>query len=291
MSRHAKSRQAAAMEATQAAETLLTWLHTQPKTAAAHRPTGDEPATPPEAEAAEQQAGTELAPNTLVPPKPADTAIPDGPAPDADRPHRHAPQRLPHPDWLLHRLCVSGSPADLAAFRAAAAGAGTIPWELDLERMAEDWFHLLMVPPAPAGAPAPPPRRLSLAGARILAGQLREAVAQRHALAMTQVGRSEACPFDLHALVPVPPAILQRGPDDPEALAWLWQRWGTTAALRHVAIDAEAETAMRRSRAPEEEPFVVTFWSADWTPWRALARIAADWPRLRFETRPIYEVP
>ena len=157
--------------------------------------------------------------------------------------------------------------------------------------MEEDWFHLLIVPPAPAGAPMPPPRRLSLAGARVLAGQLRAAVAQRHALAMTQVGRSRACPFDLHALVPVPAAMLQRGPDDPVALAWLWQHWGTTGALRHVAIDTEAATAMRCSLAQEEAPFAVSFWSADWTPWRALARIGADWPRLRFETRPVYEMP
>jgi hypothetical protein len=291
MTRGTKSRQTAAMEAAQAAETLLAWLHTQPKTADTHRPAADEPATPPEAAAAEQLVGTQPALNTLVSPRPADPAIPAGPAADPNRPHRHAPQRLPNPDWLLHRLCVSGSPADLAAFRAAAAGAGTIPWELELERMAEDWFHLLVVPPAPAGAPTPPPRRLSLAGARILAGQLREAVAQRHALAMTQVGRSEACPFDLHALLPVPGAILQRGPDDPEALAWLWQHWGTTAALRRVAIDTEAETAMRRSLAPGEASFAVSFWSADWTPWRALARIAADWPSLHFETRPIYEMP
>jgi hypothetical protein len=48
---------------------------------------------------------------------------------------------------------------------------------------------------------------------------------------------------------------------------------------------------MQRLLAPGDETFVVTFWSADWTPWRALARIAAEWPRLRFETRPIYEVP
>jgi hypothetical protein len=89
----------------------------------------------------------------------------------------------------------------------------------------------------------------------------------------------------------VPPAVLQRGLDDPAALAWLWQHWGTTAALRRVAIDTEAETAMRRSLAPGEAAFAVSFRSAAWTPWRALARIAADRPRLRFETRPIYEVP
>jgi hypothetical protein len=287
MNRHTKSRQTAATEATQAAETLLAWLRSQPQTAATCRPAGDEPAMPPQARVIVEQSGTEPAPDTSAPPKPAHIAIADSPAPD---PHRHAPQRLPHPDWLLHRLCVSGSPADLAAFRAAAAGAGTIPWELDPDRMEEDLFHLLMVPPAPAGAPAPP-RRLSLTGARVLASQLRAAAEQRHALAVAQVGQSQACPFDLHALVPVPPAMLQRGPDDPVALSWLWRHWGTTGALRHVAIDTEAVTTTRRSLAPGEAPFAVTFWSADWTPWRALARIAADWQRLRFETRPIYEVP
>jgi hypothetical protein len=193
---------------------------------------------------------------------------------------RHAPQRLAHPDWLFHRLYVSGPRADLAGFRGAAAGAGTIPWQLDLERMEEDFFHLLIAPR----------RSLSLAGARILAGELRTAVAQRHALAMTQVGQSQACPFDLHALVAVPAAMLQRGPDDPAALAWLWQHWGTTQALRHVSIDTTAETAARRALAPGEEALVITFWSADWTPWQALTRIGADWSRLRFEMRPIYEV-
>jgi hypothetical protein len=221
------------------------------------------------------------APDAPVSSEPADLVIPDGPAPGSDWLHRHAPQRLVHPDWLFHRLRVSGSRADLAAFRAAAAGAGTIPWQLDLARMEEDFFHLLIAPP----------RSLSLRGARILANQLQAAVAERHALAVARVGQSQACPFDLQALVPVLAAMLQRGPDDAAALAWLWQHWGTTQALRHVSINTAAETAARRALATGEETFVVTFWSADWTPWRALARIATDWPSLRFETRPIYEVP
>ena len=62
----------------------------------------------------------------------------------------------------------------MAAFRVAAAGAGTIPWQLDLGSLEEDWFHLLVNPAHPA---------LSLAGARMLAGQLREAVEHRHAVA------------------------------------------------------------------------------------------------------------
>jgi hypothetical protein len=30
-------------------------------------------------------------------------------------------------------------------------------------------------------------------------------------------------------------------------------------------------------------------WSADWTPWRALAQIGARWPTLQVEVRPTYE--
>jgi hypothetical protein len=281
MSRVAKSRQAAALATTEAAAALLAWLRSQPKKAAIDHPARDEPLTPPEPQAAVDQASPAPAPDTLAPLEPAETAVPDDPASDLDWWHRHAPQRLAHPDWLLHRLRVSGSQADLTAFRAAAAGAGTIPWQLDLARMEEDFFHLLIAPP----------RSLSLSGARILANQLQAAVAERHALAVARVGQSKACPFDLQALVPVPAAMLQRGPDDPAALAWLWQHWGTTQALRHVSIDAAAEAAARRALARGEDAFVVTFWSADWTPWRALARIAADWPRLRFDTRPIYDVP
>ena len=107
-------------------------------------------------------------------------------------------------------------PAVLTAWQHAAAGAGVIPWQLDLERLAEDVFHRLMAPPAPHR------RSLSLAGARILAEQLRSAAARRHDLAVARVGRSQACPFDLHALLPVPGTLLMRGPDDPAALAWLW---------------------------------------------------------------------
>ena len=120
---------------------------------------------------------------------------------------------LPDTDWLQHRLTISGPAAELMRFRAEAAGAGAIPWQIDFEQLQEDWFHRLM------GAPS---RALSAAGARILAQQLREASGRRHALAVAQVGRSRACPFDLHALQPVPGSILSLGPDHPRALAWLW---------------------------------------------------------------------
>jgi len=77
---------------------------------------------------------------------------------DQDRGVRHAPLRLAHPDWLHHRLLVAGPAADLATFRQAAAGAGTIPWQLDLDRMEEDLFHLLVAPPPRAGALTAPSR-------------------------------------------------------------------------------------------------------------------------------------
>jgi len=188
---------------------------------------------------------------------------------------KNAPLCLPQTDWLYHRLAVTGPTTDLAAFRQAAAGAGTIPWSLDPRSLEEDWFHLLA---------RPDHRELSLAGARILAGQLREAMARRHALAVSLVGRSRACPLDLHALVPVPAEILRLGPDHPDALAWLWQHWGTTEPLRHVAPSKVAPEPLPAG----QQALHLTFWSADWTPWRAFQQVGTDWPTLRMDVQPEY---
>jgi len=187
-----------------------------------------------------------------------------------------------HTDWLYHPLEIIGRAAQVIAFRQAAAGAGVVPWRLDLDRMEEDFF-LRLAAPSPGHA-----RALSLDGARLLAAELRDAVARRHALAVARVGQSSACPFDLHALLPVSAEILQLGPDDPDALAWLWTHWGTTQALRHVSADTEA--GRRRSPPSDAAVFVVTFWSADWTPWRALATLRARWPALRLAVTPSYEL-
>jgi hypothetical protein len=148
--------------------------------------------------------------------------------------------RLAHTDWLHHRLTITGAADRLAALRRAAAGAGIIPWQIDLDRMEEDVFHLLVAPPRPQL------RTLSVAGARVLAGQLHEAVGRRHEHAVAHVGVSQACPFDLHALVPVIDEVLQLGPDDPAAFALLWEHWDTTQPLRHVAEDIVASQGQRR---------------------------------------------
>jgi hypothetical protein len=192
--------------------------------------------------------------------------------------------RLPNTDWLHHRLTVSGPAGDLAHFRLSASGAGVIPWHLDLDRMTEDFFHLLVAPPAPQQ------RTLSLAGARIVADHLRAAVARRHGMAVARVGRNHTCPFDLHTLVPVPAYILALGPDDPVALDWLWTAWGTSQPLRQVAVDGDATSAERRRPGAGQGALHLVFWSADWTPWAALAAIAARWPALGFDVRPTYEV-
>lgn len=182
--------------------------------------------------------------------------------------HATTPLRPAHTDWLHHHLDVEGTETALGTFAARAAGAGVIPWHLDLDQIEEDAFHIL------AGAGA-----LSLYGAQVLAGQLRQAVGRRHGLAVNQVGHSRACPFDLHALLPVPPDVLVLGPDHPDAVAWLWRAWGTTEMLRHVT---------RRSKSTRTR-LCFAFWSADWTPWRALETLRTNWPDLRWNVRPRYD--
>ncbi len=88
--------------------------------------------------------------------------------------------------------------------------------------------------------------------------------------------------------MPVPAAILRLGPDHPDALAWLWQHWGTTEAPRHVTPLGSGKDSPPVFLAAGEGALRFTFWAADWTPWRAFQRIRADWPVLRFDVRPDY---
>ena len=195
--------------------------------------------------------------------------------------------RLANPDWLYHHLAITGPAEVLARFRAAAAGPGVIPWHFDLDGAQEDLFHLLVAPPAPH------PRVLSAAGARIVAAELHDAMERQRALALARVGRSRACPFDLHALLPVPDAVLALGPDHPDALTWLWEHWGTTQSLRRVETIPAPRSRVclpeEAASAPGQGALHLSFWSADWTPWRALAHLAEAWPALRFQVQPLYD--
>ena len=119
---------------------------------------------------------------------------------------------------------------------------------------------------------------VSLTGARILARRLREAAWARHEEAISQVGTSRACPFDLYRLVPVPFEILRLGDDDPRAIAWLWENWGTTWPLRRVEVVAPHG----------DDAFQVRFTSADWVPWQAIECLKTGWPALKFGVRAAY---
>ena len=266
-----------AEKAEDAADSLLAWIARQPA-----RKIAAVSANLPGSELPPSEVGRAA---TEVDPGPAATCASSRIDPSAGRLSRPgigeiAPaMRLPTPDWLHHTLLISGTPTDVGRFRQAAAGAGIIPWHLDFDRMEEDYFHLLV---------AAEQRSLSIAGTRIFARQLREAVARRHNLAVSRVGQSWACPFDLHALIPVPPVILALGPDEPQSRAWQWEHWGTTEALRHVVQHASPPADAKTDEG--KATFCLSFWSADWTPWRALKDLGLRWPALRFDIRPSYDL-
>jgi len=124
---------------------------------------------------------------------------------------------------------------------------------------------------------------LSLAGARALARQLRNAIETNQQRVAAAVGRVRTCPFDLHALLPVPDRILHLGPDDTASVDWLRLHWGVVQALRHVRLKTGGDRRLRRSARLEYE-----FWSADWTPWSAIQSVRRRWPALVFDVRPDY---
>jgi hypothetical protein len=182
-----------------------------------------------------------------------------------------------HPAWLYHHLTITGPAGAVEAFAAAARGSGVIPWQLDGAALEEDVFNL-------AAAQPPAQRRLSIEGCRILARQVRDRVEARQARAAALVGRSRACPFDLHALLPVPDAILQLGPDHPQAAAWLQENWGTADMLRHVAGRPDARPGRRLPR--DHAVIGYGFLTAGGTPHAAVSALAVRWPALRFVLRP-----
>jgi len=181
------------------------------------------------------------------------------------------------PGWLYHHLTASGPAEPLAGFAAAARGSGVVPWRHDLTVLEEDVFNFAVAQP-------PAQRRLGVEGCRILARQFRTRVEAHQACAAARVGHSQACPFDLHALLPVPDSVLQRGPADPQALAWLAAHWGVTDRLRHVVLRHNA-TAGRRLPAGHRVAGY-GFFSDGGTPHAALAQLGPRWPALRLVLQP-----
>jgi hypothetical protein len=185
---------------------------------------------------------------------------------------------LPNTDWLRHVLIVSGPAEDVATFQTAAAGLGAIPWlSPDLDLLEEDRVMALLHPPDGSAG-------LTLAGARALARQLRSAIETNQQRVTAAIGRVRTCPFDLHALLPVPDRVLALGPDDPASLVWLRTHWGVVQALRHVRLKTGREDRRLRRSAR----FEVEFSAADWTPWAAMQAIRQRWPTLVFDIRPDY---
>ena len=161
-------------------------------------------------------------------------------------------------DWLRHTLTLSGPAAEVAAFQLRARGPTAIPWHLDLD-------HEEM---------------------RLMARELRAQLAVHQERVLTAAAQpGGGCPLDLHRLVPIPHHLLMLGSDAPASRLWLWVHWGTLQPLRHVrALEHVADARLKRVARVAWE-----FWSADWTPWRAIARLRQDWPDLMFDVRPHYE--
>jgi hypothetical protein len=198
--------------------------------------------------------------------------------PDAaiDRPRRRGRRPVARPaasDWLYHHLTVSGPAAAVTAFANAACGSGVTPWHLDYAAIEEDVFIRAVSQPAQQ-------RQLTVDGCRILARQFREKVEAHQSRAMALVGQNLACPFDLHALLPVPESILQLGPAHPAALAWLTEHWGITDRLRRVRLRDNATTGRRLPAGYTVVGY--SFITDREAPDAAIRTIAAAWPALRF---------
>jgi hypothetical protein len=181
------------------------------------------------------------------------------------------------PDWLFHHLTISGPRAEVEDFAAAGRGSGITPWQLDFADIEETVFTLAVSQPASR-------RTLTVEGCHILARQFRERVEAHQAHAAALVGQSFACPFDLHALLPVPDGILQLGPVHPTALSWLTTHWGVSDRLRQVTVRERPTTGRRLSRGYAVIGY--GFFTQGETPHAATAHLATAWPVLRFSLIP-----
>jgi hypothetical protein len=225
-----------------------------------------------------------------LPPEPLPQAEPD-PKPRGRRPWLDpgmapsAPAAAFGTAWLYHHLTITGPAEAVTAFAAAARGAGVTPWRMDFRLLEEDIFNLAVSQP-------PARRNLTVAGCRILARQFRERVERRQGRAAAMVGQGQGCPFDLHALLPVPDGILDLGPTHPEALAWLSAHWGVTDRLRQITLLKRPKPGRRlpKGRAVIGYGFFTgSDGSGGKTLTVAIAALGARWPSLclRLQPRPL----
>ncbi|MEA2730508.1 MAG: hypothetical protein QOF70_4983 [Acetobacteraceae bacterium] len=157
-------------------------------------------------------------------------------------------------DWRFHHLTISGPAEAVETFGVAARESGVIPWQLDFAAMEEDIFARAVPSLARSVAQRAGRRTLTVEGCRSLARRFREKVEMRQARAAALVGQSFLCPFDLHALLPVPEAILLLGPTHPTALSWLAAHWGITDRLRQVNLRDKATTGRRLPAGQPHRP-------------------------------------
>lgn len=165
----------------------------------------------------------------------------------------------------------------MVQFCEAAAGPGIVPWRRDYDALLEHLVALLIRPDRLGR------RAITVQEARLLARKMRDQFWRDDQLALEHYYRqTRRCSFDLHRLVPVPDSILAVGSDADTSMIWMWKHWGTTWSLRRVC-DRTAHY-----RVDPATTRIFEFWSADWSPWRAVATIAATWPRLTISLRPFY---
>ena len=213
----------------------------------------------------------EIAPPPGTPPKRA----PAAPKPRGRRKAAASPAGPVQP-WRCHHLIITGPAESLAAFAQAARGPGITPWPHDGQALEEDVFHLAVSLPARR-------RSLTVEGCRILARQFRDRVEARQAR-MDGLAQAQACPFDLHALLPVPEAILHLGPDHQDARAWIATHWGMSDRPRKVASVPAANVPRPRPAGHAAIGYGFFAGGRD-TPALAVTALAAKWPALRFTLR------
>ena len=188
---------------------------------------------------------------------------------------------LPSPDWLAHRL--DGFRADRRPHRfpRRRSRAGVIPgvrrWLTWRRAGSPAWWHCRSHQ-----------RGISVAGAHIVADQLREAVEIRGGIWRSMSPPAGAgLPARFARAHPGAAGDAGRRAERSDVhRSWLWEHRGTTWPLRHVTARPAPAASRRLPDGPDRMRF--RFHAADWSPWPALRQIRARWPALRFDLRPVY---